>query len=399
MLSRRGPRARTTIASTASAATVPATAGRQPRSVPTARMIVNASTTSTIDAMKAATMAGTAMAQDKLCMLSFPIVVMTTLANNGVVCMTGQGDQMNQASSFAELVASRSPNLSRTEHRVARYFAENLHQILVHTAIELANAIGTSDASIIRTARALGFDGLDGMRRAIADEFSAQLTLPERLSRTILKNAGDLEQALEKTLTAQAEAISTLRSTLDAKSFRAIVHALTDAREIVVFGVGPTSAMAQYFCTQLGRLGLSGRALTSTGLSLADELLPLRAGDVVFIMAYSRVYRELSVLLNHAQALGLQTVLVTDSLEKELAGRVTRVVTVPRGRADDFSLHSATLAFLETLLVGLATLMPEKTVASLDQLNRLRADLAGQAMTLPLTQSVTSDPRHEDTSP
>ncbi|KAB2788971.1 MurR/RpiR family transcriptional regulator [Brucella anthropi] len=294
---------------------------------------------------------------------------------------------MSDISSFVGLVASRSLNLSRTEHRVARYFAENRHQVLVKSAMELATTIGTSDATIIRTAKALGFDGLDGLRRVIAEEFNAQPTLPGRLSRTILENAGDLDQALEKTLTAQAEAISTLRSTLDGRNYRATVHALADAREIAVFGIGPTSSMVRYFCTQLGRLGLRATPLTATGLYLADELLPLRTGDVVFIMAYSRVYRELAVLLDHAQGLGLLTVLVTDSLEQELAGRVTRVVTVPRGHADDFSLHSATLAFLETLLVGLATLMPEKTVASLDQLNRLRADLAGPAMALPLTRS------------
>jgi DNA-binding MurR/RpiR family transcriptional regulator len=99
-------------------------------------------------------------------------------------------------------------------------------------------------------------------------------------------------------------------------------------------------------------------------------------------MAYGRVYAELEVLLQHAGRLRLHTVLVTDTLERELGHRVSHVVNIPRGRSDAFSMHSATMAFLEALLVGLATRQPQKTISSLDELNRLRSDLAGQTMRL-----------------
>ena len=239
---------------------------------------------------------------------------------------------MTGIETFSELVASRGAALSRTEHRVARYFAGNRHQVLVQSAADLAQAIGTSDATVIRTARALGFDGLEGLRRAIAEEFNAGPTPQERLSRTIRDNAGNLDQALERTLAAQADAIAQLRATLSAEQYKATVQTLAQAREIAVFGIGPTASMAQYFCVQLRRFGLAARPLSGTGLLLADDLLPLQAGDVVFVMAYGRVYGELAVVLDHAQGLGLQTILVTDSLEQELAGRVGRIVTVPRGR-------------------------------------------------------------------
>ncbi len=286
------------------------------------------------------------------------------------------------SSHFADLVTEKSPGLSRTEHRVARYFADNRHQVLVQSAIELAQSTGTSDATIIRTARALGFDGLDGLRKAIAGEFDAGPTPAGRMSRTAAENAGSLELALEKTLAAQAEAIATLRDSIDAENYRAIVQALAGAGEIAVFGIGPSASMADYFCIQLRRLGFAARPLTRTGLLFADDLLQLKSASLVVIMAYGRVYTELSVLLDHCRGIGAETVLVTDSLREALEARVTRIVTVPRGRADAFSMHSATLAFLETLLVGLGTLAPAQTTASLDQLNRLRADLAGQTATL-----------------
>src|SRR5438105_11899150 len=62
--SRSGPSATTINASAASPAAVPATAPRQPRSVPAASTMVNASTTSTSEATKAAPTAGAAVVKE-----------------------------------------------------------------------------------------------------------------------------------------------------------------------------------------------------------------------------------------------------------------------------------------------------------------------------------------------
>jgi DNA-binding MurR/RpiR family transcriptional regulator len=51
------------------------------------------------------------------------------------------------------------------------------------------------------------------------------------------------------------------------------------------------------------------------------------------------------------------------------------------------SMHTATLALIEALLVGVAIERPEETIANLESLNRLRNGLAGSTMNLPTSQS------------
>jgi DNA-binding MurR/RpiR family transcriptional regulator len=241
---------------------------------------------------------------------------------------------MIQPVTFAELVEARSSFLSLTEMRVARHFLANQHQVLLRSAMELANAIGTSDATVIRAAKSLGFEGLEGLRRAIADELNGTISPASRLSKTIEQTGGDLREAFETTLAMHQQSLTALRDDVSIESYLSLVEAISQARETAVFGIGPSASVATYFCTQLRRFGLLGRPLTQTGLLLADELLPLAAGDVVLIMAYGRVYQELEVLLQHASRLGLYTVLVTDTLEGELGRRVSQVVIIPRGRSD-----------------------------------------------------------------
>jgi hypothetical protein len=50
-------------------------------------------------------------------------------------------------------------------------------------------------------------------------------------------------------------------------------------------------------------------------------------------------------------------------------------------------MHTATLALIEALLVGVATKRPKETIASLNDLNGIRAALAGKPMDLPSTQA------------
>ena len=62
--------------------------------------------------------------------------------------------------------------------------------------------------------------------------------------------------------------------------------------------------------------------------------------------------------------------------------RVDLVLSVARGHADMLSMHTATLGFIEALLVGVAAKRPGETLASLRALNEARAKLAGRPMNL-----------------
>jgi DNA-binding MurR/RpiR family transcriptional regulator len=291
---------------------------------------------------------------------------------------------MASAAAFDERVNASWERISRAERRVARFFQEHRHEVLVASAAALAAQTGTSDATVIRTAKALGFAGMAGLRRALALELRQDLSPADRLARTLDETGDDLGRAFEVTLEIHREALESLRRDVAPELFRSAVQAIVAARRRFVFGIGPSSAMATYFTIQLGRFGLEAESLTQTGLLLADGLQKLRAGDLLILFAYSRVYRELAVLLDQAERCGARTMLVSDSLGACLGERVGLVLPVARGRADLFSMHTATLGLIEALLVGIASERPAATIASLDALNALRAELAGTPMDLPV---------------
>ena len=289
---------------------------------------------------------------------------------------------MHRMGAFDDCISAGMETMSPTEQRVCRYFRDHREEALFASASALAKKAGTSDATVIRAVKALGFSGMEDLRRTLAAELTKPLSPDSRLAGTLNAVGDGLEGAFNVTLDIQQKALEDLRRDVTAAQFQNAVEFIGNARRVFVFGIGPSSAMATYFEIQLGRFGIDALSLTHTGLLLADGLQKLAKGDLLIVFAYSRVYRELAAALKAAASCGVTRLLVTDTLGGKLRNRVDLVLNVARGRTDMFSMHTATLGLIEALLVGLATTRPKETTASLKHLNQLRAELVGNSMQL-----------------
>jgi DNA-binding MurR/RpiR family transcriptional regulator len=290
---------------------------------------------------------------------------------------------MDISCSFEDRLNTHLGQLTPAELRVARYFQDNREEVLIASASALAQQAGTSDATVVRTAKSLGFSGMDELRRTLAIELRESTSPAGRLARTLSEVSDDPVSALNLTLDIHQKSLDDLRRSITPDLFQSAVRFMLEARRVFIFGIGPSSAMAEYFSIQLGRFGIDTLSLTQTGLLLADGAQKFRKGDLLIIFAYGRVYRELTVLLDRAASCGMNRMLFSDTPGQKLRNRVDLVLPVARGRADMLSMHTATLALIEGLLVGLATERPQETIASLKSLNKLRTELAGKTMNLP----------------
>jgi DNA-binding MurR/RpiR family transcriptional regulator len=293
-----------------------------------------------------------------------------------------QEQPVSAAPTFEARITERFGQMSPAEQRVARFFRDHREEVLIASAAALAAKAQTSDATIVRAAKALGFSGLDELRRTLADELRHSSSPAERLTRTLGEVGNSLSAAFETTLNIHLQCLVSLRRSISVTQFEQVVDAIAMAPRTLVFGIGPSSAIAEYLVIQLGRFGLDAASLTNTGLLFADDLRKLRAGDLVLIMAYGRLYAEVAALVDEIRRLGLRSFLLTDTLAATLQDRVDLVLPVARGHAEMLSMHTATLGFIEAVLVGVASKRPDETFASLEELNQARQKLAGPPMKL-----------------
>jgi DNA-binding MurR/RpiR family transcriptional regulator len=276
-----------------------------------------------------------------------------------------------------ERVAARADSLTATELRVARYFAEHPQEVAFASAEELGRATQTSDASVVRTAKALGFDGLPGLKRLLQAHLETLLTPANRLHNSLDAITDGPEGVLAATLAERIDLLTQAQRTVRADAFAEAVTLLAGARETLVCGMAGLSGVAEYFALRLTRIGRRARTGSDTGFRLADSLLPLGPDDIVIAIAHNRLMHEIDVALEHANRVGAGVILLTDSLGEMLRDRVSVVLSAPIGRPAMFSGQATTLAVLEALVLAVADVDRERSLAAITEMNRLREELTG----------------------
>src|SRR4029077_17100666 len=139
------------------------------------------------------------------------------------------------------------------------------------------------------------------------------------MRRTLGDLGEDAVLALDIVLAAHEEAMATLHSAAFREQLGQALPVLHAAGRIIVFGIGPSAALARYAAVLLARSGRSSKCLDATGIMLADQMLDLGADDVVLALAYGRPHREVIGLFGEARRLRLPIVLVSEAANSALA--------------------------------------------------------------------------------
>jgi len=292
---------------------------------------------------------------------------------------TGDG-AADGAAALARRIEERKDTLSRTERRVAEYVAANAERVVFLSALQLAKLTRTSDATVIRTARALGFTGWPELKHEVGSRLMASTEPARRLAgRITVAREASSDDMLDIVFDEAAERVRQARQALDTPSFDRAVDVIGAAGAVLTFGVGVSRVVAEYCAVRLGRLGMRASTAARMGFALADDLLPLAEGDAVVIYSPGRLLREVEVVLEHAEAVGAGVVLVTDTLHHDIdGGRVQAVLEAPLSAG---GLTGETLAagvVTDALLLALARRGEERATRTSKTLTGLRKRLIGR---------------------
>lgn len=276
-----------------------------------------------------------------------------------------------------ERLSAHFAALTTAEQRVARFFADHRQEVAFLSAAEIASQLETSTASVVRAAQSLGYAGLPELKRELIEALRSTATPALRMGRSLEQVGHDPHQALDYMLALHTELLEQVRRGNEPRVFARAVDILHGATRTVAYAVGPSTPIADYLTRRLRRIGRAALTIGETGFNLADALMDLRAGDVVFLIVYGRVQREAEAVLHRATALQLPVVLLTDTLGLALADRIAVALSAPRGRTGMLASAAASVVVLDALLLGVAASDRSRALAALEELNDMRADIVG----------------------
>lgn len=280
------------------------------------------------------------------------------------------------AASLHERVAALEPSLSPGERAVARYLSEHPEIAATASALELGDQTRSSNATVVRTVKSLGYSSLNELKnellRAMVDRLNPSSVLTRQLDQLAAEDTVGRQVIL-----ASADLLRRQAELLDTSAWTAAVDILDQAASVLCYGVEQAGSVAYYLSLQLNRSGKTSRVLTETGISIANGLMTLAAGEAVVIIAPLRYFREVDAVLARAQEVGAPTVVITEALRLSLQDRVDVILQTPESTLGPASEITAPLVLARSLSLEIAARHHDMALASHDLLSKLRASAAG----------------------
>jgi DNA-binding MurR/RpiR family transcriptional regulator len=269
-------------------------------------------------------------------------------------------------------------DLRKSERAVVDYLLEMGPTSHLMSARELAIGAKTSDASVFRAVKALGYDNLQELRETLALANSNGTEPPPRARFDQTVDEIEPDQILSASIARCSQGLDSLSRTIPPELFEEAVDLLSSSARIVWRGVGPTGCLADYAELHCRRDGIPSISMTKAGISLADDLLLLAPTDALVVFTYGRVQIHTSAVLDHADEIGCSVILVTDGLERKLRNHVDLLLDCRRGDRLRFSSHALTIVLIESLILGVAQRNKERADSSLEMVGHLRKELSGR---------------------
>ncbi|NMP27574.1 MurR/RpiR family transcriptional regulator [Rahnella sp. SAP-1] len=282
----------------------------------------------------------------------------------------------NRVDIYGERLSTRAPTLSPRLQTVLHYIDENRNAVLDLTALEIAAAVNTSDATVVRAVQALGFAGLLDLKKTLKQWFEPVINSEEKMHATVKELTPDINFSIDYVLESHKHACTVLGETHNRNALSQAVALLQDARQAAIFGLNASGILADYTARLFNRIGLSAYALNRTSIGLAEQLLALQRGDVLLMMVQESPHSEGMTTLREAKRLGIPVIVLTSALESNFAREADVLINVPRGAENDrMPLHGTVLVCLEMLVLSVATSASQRTIKSMKRMHELKRGL------------------------
>jgi RpiR family carbohydrate utilization transcriptional regulator len=184
--------------------------------------------------------------------------------------------------SFTQHISDNLDALRRSERKVAEYVLANATSVIHMRIVDLATEAEVSEPTVVRFCRGIGCDGFQDFKLKLAQQLASSPTIG-RVAVTDTDNSITYSQ---KVFDSSIDVLINVRDQIDTQEISKAVDAIFNARHVLFFGFGGSSAVCVDAQHRLFRLGLACHAHSDPHLQTMAAL-SLGPQDVVIAVSQS----------------------------------------------------------------------------------------------------------------
>ncbi len=214
---------------------------------------------------------------------------------------------LNGAGSFQERLALKEPDLRSSERKVAAFIADRTQEVARLSITELARRSKTSEATVNRLSRSLGYAGyrdmkLDLVRNAVSGTI-------RNIPRDI-KVGDDLPAVAQKLADSLDRAVSGTLRTISITEVARAVESIVKAEHIYFYGIGGSGYVSEIAHHLFLKAGIINTAYGDGYMQAVSSAL-VTSRDLVVGISHSGATRDVITALKAAHDHGATTIAIT----------------------------------------------------------------------------------------
>ena len=148
--------------------------------------------------------------------------------------------------------------MGKSEKRIADFLLSHSGEVLPYTITELAERCESSEATIVRFSRRLGFAGFQQLKIALAQQTERRIVSPN------VTRGDTCYEIFEKVCNDVYLSFERTRRTLDASALEKASAAIAGAERVVLVGLGSSASVASDAANEFMRAGCNSVAYSDT---------------------------------------------------------------------------------------------------------------------------------------
>ena len=256
---------------------------------------------------------------------------------------------------------------SKGQKRIAKYIEEHYDKAAYMTALKLGETVGVSESTVVRFASELGYEGYPELQKAMQEMIKEKLTSVQRIEVTETR-IGD-NDVLTTVLNQDIDKIRRTIEEISHEDFDNAIKVLSKAKEIYVFAVRSTSALASFLGYYLQLIFGNVHIINTTSKSSTYEnLFRISEDDVMIGISFPRYSTTAVEAMEFARERKADVIAITDSMASPLVECANHILIARSDMASVVDSLVAPLSLINALIVACVLSEKERVKDTFHQL-------------------------------
>lgn len=259
---------------------------------------------------------------------------------------------------FRQEIIKKHETLSKRLKQVSRYILDHPNDVAIETLAVVAERCGGQASTIVRFAKAFGFDSASQMQRLFRDELvsgAGNLDYGERIKHSSAKKPSDHNDPfhlMADFTESNRRSLENLNANINQANLQEAITLITKANTIYIVGFKRSFPVAVYLAYALQKTNKRCILVDNVGGLTKGQTVGITSDDLMIAISYHPYTEETLDIVSDAAEHTDNIIAITDSPISPIAAPAKVSFEVKEAEVRQFRSLSASLCLAQVLVIG-----------------------------------------------